>query len=150
MSDPLLPNNELVAKHWLLGLTAVPANKVATTLPEDPAVWADTGFVHIAGVVGGGSNMYYRLHSPVLQIDCYAVNLNSDKPAWNRANQLAQQIWEAAMYEEAQIKRDVVLPTGYSNARILEALPLGEPVKRPDAGSYAIYGFDLQLTWIPL
>lgn len=147
---PFLPNDTLVARHWLLSLPGVPTDKVATQLPQEPSTWAETGFVLIAGVVGGGSSLYYRRFDPVLQIDCYAVTPNSDKPAWNRANQLAEYIWEVAMYEESLIKVDVTLPAAYQNARVLEALPMTRPSHRPDQGSYAVFGFDLQLTWIPL
>lgn len=146
---PYNPNNELVAKAWLRTLNGVPTNSVATTLPRDNRTWAASGFVHIAGVIGGSSNLYYPLHEPVYQIDCYATNPDSDKVPWNEANQLATVI-QQAVYDEVQVKKTLVLPAAYRAARVLEARVLSEPARRPDPASYAVYGLDLELRWIPL
>jgi len=144
------PNNELVAKAWLQTLNGVPPNSVATRLPQDNRTWAASGFVQIADI-GGSSNLYYELHEPVYRIDVYATSLNpdSDKSPWNKANQLAT-IIQRATYDQAQVKRTLALPSGYRNARVLEAQVLNEPTRHPDPGSYAVYGIELLLHWIPL
>lgn len=146
---PYNPNNELVAKAWIQTLAGIPPNSVATTLPRDNRTWAASGFVHLSGITGGSSNLYYPLHEPVYGIDCYATNPDSDKPPWNKANQLAT-IIQNATWDQQQVKRTLSLPSTYRNARVLEAQVLNEPTRRPEPASYAVYGFDLLLHWIPL
>lgn len=141
------PNNELVAKAWLQGVPGVPPNSVATRLPRDNSTWAASGFVHIAGVVGGGSNRYYRLHEPILQLDFYATKPNSDKPPWNEANNLAQLVHDSTDDQDI-VKRTLTLPAAYKRAMVLEAYPMTEPTRRPDPGSYAVYGFELAMHWV--
>lgn len=146
---PYNPNNELVAKAWIQGVPGVPLNSVATTLPRDNTTWAASGFVVIEGVIGGSSNLYYELRSPVLSIASYAVTPNSDKPPWNKANQLAETVRKATK-DQALAKRTLSLPAAYYGARVLEANALTEPVRRSDPGSYAVYGFELELHWVSL
>lgn len=143
------PNNELVAKAWIQGIPGVPPNSVATTLPRDNSTWAASGFVVIEGVVGGSSNLYYELRSPVLSIASYATNPSSDKPPWNKANQLAETIRKATK-NQGLVKRTLGMPTAYHDAMVLEANAMNEPARRPDLGSYAVYGFELELHWVSL
>lgn len=141
------PHNELVAKAWITGIPGFLAG-VATKLPEDPATWAENGFVLIERVFGS-SHMYFPFHSPVFGLRIYAVNLTSDKLPWNKANYICELI-RMATYDQDVIKRDLTLPTGYSPARVIEASVPNEPDRGTDPGSYAVYDMELELNWIPL
>jgi hypothetical protein len=143
-------NTDLVAVAWLSSADGIDAGQVATTLPSDPTVWSDNGFVHVVGGVGGTPNLDYPLREPVVQVDFYAVNLSSGKPPWGKAASLAE-LAVAATYDAAGLQRVLTLRAGYPQARVLTAHFMTEPRKMPgDDASFARYQADLALHWITL
>lgn len=150
MTTPTLrATPELVAIAWL---KTVVGDCVATTLPKptkDGSVlsWADTGFVTLA-VAGGTPNLYVPLRAPVMGVDCWAANVGSQKPPWDKAAILAEAI-QAACYDDASIPQTVSLPSGYPAARVLSAYTTGEHRRMPDdASSYARYSIPgLVIAW---
>lgn len=147
MSTPTLhATSELVAITWLKGIVG---DIVATTLPKpgpNGPTWADTGFCALT-IVGGDTNMYVPVRRPLVAIDCWAVNPDSQKPPWRHANQLAEQI-QAGCYDVQDIPRLLVLGGGYPAARVLSAYTAYEARRVPDdPSSYARYTLGLTLHW---
>jgi hypothetical protein len=143
-------NTELVAVAWLSSAAGIEPGQVATTLPSDAAAWEANGFLHVVGAVGGSPQLYQALREPVVQVDCYAVNLNSGKPPWGKAASLMELV-VAATYDEAGLQRALTLRPGYPEARVLTAHLMSEPRRMPgDDSSYARYTADLVLHWITL
>ncbi|GAA4082710.1 hypothetical protein [Actinomadura miaoliensis] len=144
------PTNEVVAVAWIKTLPGIPANRVGTTLP-DSAAWADTGFVQI-GLVSGQPDIYVPQRQPVLQIDCWAVNPDSQKPPWGKANALADIIVAACQphRQRASFGR-ITTPPQFADARVQTGHALSEPRRiTPEDGRMADYQFELQLYWAPL
>lgn len=149
MTTPVLrATPELVATAWL---KTVVGDIVATTLPKPAAdgtlSWASTGFVTLT-VAGGTPNLYVPLREPVIGVDCWAVNPQSQTPPWNRAASLAEAI-QAACYDHPAIPKLVALPSGYPAARVLSAYTAGEHRRVPDdPSSYARYSIPgLVIVW---
>jgi hypothetical protein len=143
-------NTELVAVAWLSSADGVEAGQVATTLPTNPDAWVENGFLHVVGAVGGSPQLYHPLREPVVQVDAYAVNLNSGKPPWGKAASLMELV-VAATYDQAGLQRVLTLRAGYPQARVLTAHLMSEPRRVPsDDSSYARYQADLALHWITL
>lgn len=143
-------NTELVAVAWLSSADGVEAGQVATTLPTDAAAWESNGFLHVVGAVGGTPQLYHPLREPVVQVDAYAVNLNSGKPPWGKAASLMELV-VAATYDEAGLQRVLTLRPGYPQARVLTAHLASEPRRMPgDDASFAHFQADLVLHWITL
>jgi hypothetical protein len=148
MTTPALrATPELVAIAWL---KTVLGDIVATTLPKPTAnglAWETTGFVTLI-TAGGSPNQYVPLRDPVMGVDCWAANSQSQKPPWNRAACLAEAI-QAACYDHPAIPQTVTLPTGYPAARVLSAYTTGEHRRiNDDASSYARYSIPgLVIAW---
>jgi hypothetical protein len=146
MTTPALrANNELVATAWL---KTVVGDRVAFTLPKDITSWQDAGFCTIT-TVGGDANMYVPLRAPVIGVDCWAVNPNSQKPPWNKASMLAEAI-RAACYDHPAIPQVLTMPPGYPAVQMKSAYLAGEPRPVPDdPSSYARYSIPgLALAWV--
>ncbi|MGH8571199.1 MAG: hypothetical protein ACREX8_01310 [Gammaproteobacteria bacterium] len=140
-----LPSAELLMVAWLKGLPGVPPDGVATTLPGDPATWAALGFVQVT-TVGGSPAVHTPLRNPVVAVDCWANNPNSQKPPWGKASALAETIVSACYGDTAQ--RVVTMPAGYSNARLMAVYPLSEPRRVPaDEAGFARLSVDLSVSW---
>lgn len=145
MSTPVLrATPELVAIAWL---KTVVGDRVSTTLPKNTAGWEDGGFVTLVSA-GGTPNLYVPLRDPVMGVDCWAVNPQSQKPPWNKAAALAEAI-QAACYDHPAIPQRVTLPTGYPQAQVLSAYTTGEYRRvHDDASSYARYSIPgLVIAW---
>jgi hypothetical protein len=143
-------NTELVAVAWLSSADGIEPGQVATTLPTDASAWSTSGFLHVVGTVGGVPQLYHALREPVIQVDAYAVNINSGKPPWGTAASLMELV-VAATYDEAGLQRVLTLRPGYPQARVLTAHLMSEPRRMPgDDSSYARYQADLALHWITL
>jgi len=156
-------SSEVVAVAWLLGVPGITAdaNHVGVTLPgRDPATgtwpWADTGFVQLVTAVGGTPGMYVPERNPVVQLDFWAVNLDSGLPPWGKARQLAELV-VADTYNTAGNPtagaRDVsaLMPDGYAGAYVQSVYPQTEPRRVPnDSGSFARLTMDLELAWVEL
>ncbi|WP_406444557.1 hypothetical protein OHB14_36745 [Streptomyces sp. NBC_01613] len=149
MTTPALrATPELVAEAWL---KTVVGDIVATTLPKPRAdgtlSWADSGFVTLV-VAGGTPNLYVPLREPVVGVDCWATNPQSQKPPWNKAACLAEAI-QAACYDHPAIPQRVTLPAGYPQAQVLSAYTTGDHRRVPDdPSSYAHYSIPgLVVAW---
>ncbi|MFE9391707.1 hypothetical protein [Streptomyces sp. NPDC006784] len=143
-------NSELVAVAWLGSAAGIDPGQVATTLPSDASTWADDGFLQVTPGIGGSMQLHYALREPVVQVEAYAVNVNSGKPPWGKAASLMEAV-VAATYDEAGMQRTLTLRPGFPQARVLTAHLLTEPRRMPDdAASYARYVTDLALHWIEL
>lgn len=142
------PNAELVAKAWIQGIPGIPANGVATTLPEDLTTWK-AGFVQVEALPGGGPQLHVKKRESVMDVGCwYQPNPGSDKPPWNKASQLAEIVFDGGYAPPLTVQRTLVLPAAYDNARVLSAMP-SEPERRgSDAIGNALYGLILELHWI--
>lgn len=145
MSILLRATPELVATAWL---KTVVGDRVATTLPKDNSSWAASGFCTLV-TAGGTPNLYVPLREPVIGVDCWANNPQSQKPPWNKAAMLAEAI-QAACYDHRTIPQTVTLPTGYPAAQVLSAYTTGEARRIPDdPSSYARYTIPgLVLAWV--
>ncbi|MEU1272982.1 hypothetical protein [Streptomyces sp. NPDC005799] len=149
MTTPALrATPELVAEAWL---KTVVGDIVATTLPKPGAdgtiSWADTGFVTLV-TAGGTPNLYVPLREPVMGVDCWAANPQSQKPPWRKAACLAEAI-QAACYDHPAIPKVVMLPTGYPQAQVKSAYTTGDHRRIPDdPSSYARYSIPgLVIAW---
>jgi hypothetical protein len=144
----LRPTSELVAVAWLKGVTGIPSTAVATDLPADNSTWSASGFVQVMSV-GGSPNIYVPVAQPVIQVDLWAVNPNSSKPPWGKANQLAESIRMGTL-DHANVGRLLTgFPAAYNNARCLTVYPISEPRRiRDDSADFAHYTMDLQFMWI--
>lgn len=164
MTTLLLPNSELVACGWLAQISGWTTAMVGTTLPRigptgPMPAWVSTGFVTV-GVVGGTPGSHVPLAEPALSVNCWAVNAScaghgqpinvQQKPPWDKANLLAEQIRHAVYVLDRGVGRAVTLPVaGYAGAAVMSALMLTEPRRVPaDLAGYARYQFDLQLDWV--
>jgi hypothetical protein len=142
----VLASPEAVALAWAASLPGLSAAMVGDTLPRDTALWATDGFI-TPSVVGGGTNLYYRLGSPVVGLMCWAVTPDSDVPPWPKARNLAETI-RAGTY--APGSRYLALPFCSENAEVKSSYFVGEPRRvRGDFGDYACFTVDVQLHWTP-
>jgi len=145
MSLQLRATPELVATAWL---KTVVGDRVATTLPKDNTTWAASGFCTLV-TAGGTPNLYVPLRDPVIGVDCWANNPNSQKPPWDRAAMLAEAI-QAACYDHPAIPQILTLgKPGFPQARVLSAYTTGEHRRiHDDASSYARYSIPgLVIAW---
>lgn len=147
MAVVLRPTTELVVAAWLGQIDDLSAQMIGSTLPKDQAAWSENGFVQ-AVAVGGSPRIHIPVRRPVVQIDCWAVNANSQKAPWAKANYLAEVIRFAAD-ESLNMGRALTLTSPYPAARVLSAYLLTEPRRIVgDEANYARYQFDLQLHWV--
>lgn len=146
---PFAPTSELVAVAWLgQRVDGIAPGQVATTLPKDPASWADEGFVQAQALPGGQVDIYTHIRMPVVQVDYWAATPKSNKPAWHKANRLAELVRIAT--EDAQVfGRAVILPADYDGARVLAVYPASDPTRvNDDPSGYARYTQDLAIHWV--
>lgn len=146
----LIPNDELVAKAWLVAAVPLAASKVATTLPDPP--WTDDEFVQIMQV-GGSPDQDVPVGEPVISVNCFAMKASSLKPPWGQANQLAQQIWLATFpvrWAPDPAVELATLPAGYGRAIVRVVRAMSQPKRiESDPSQYAVYNLDLQFSWVP-
>lgn len=148
MSRPANP--ELVTVAWLKTATGITNGMVSTTLPTDNTTWAASGFIVVGPVVGGGVHERVPYRSPVMQLDCYAVSLNTDNPPWGQAADLAELV-VAASLDDGLLGRALTLRSGYEQARVTGAMVQGGPRRmHDDPAGYAWYQLDLEIHWIPI
>lgn len=135
---------------------ALNATLVGDSLPEDRSTWGAPlpGFVMISEV-GGTPNSELRQRQPVLTLDCYSNNGDSEKALWHDAAALANAIrsqieTEFDIYTPASMNPFVAIPGGnYHPARITRLNALQEPRRiRTSNSGYARYSFDVECWWI--
>lgn len=144
------PTSELVAVAWLKGLDAL-HGFVATEVPgraEDGTYsWSQYGFVEVSSV-GGSPDLYLPVQEPVLSLDYWAVNPDSLRPPWGKANQLHQVVRAGTLDAEDTPRLLTTMPGAYNYAKVTAAWLLTDArrVKADEAG-WAHYTADLQLRW---
>jgi hypothetical protein len=144
MSTLLLPNNEQVVASWLAGVTGL-TTAIGSTLPADTSSWATKGFVQYT-LVGGTPDKDIPMRRPVVRIDSWAANTNSNKPPWNRASQALEIIRVDTLLTRAE--RAITMPTTYEPARVLSAYFISEPRRiLDDQAGFARIQVDLQMHW---
>ena len=144
----LFPTSELVAKAWILGLPGVPSGAVASTLPEDTAVWP-VGFVQVVSITGSPS-LHVKKRQVVLDITCwYQPKPGSNRTPWNKAAELAEKVFDGGYADPLVVQRLLTtLPAVYDNARVMAFMP-GEVEKRgQDEAGNAAFGFEAEMHWI--
>lgn len=144
------PNAFLVAKAWLLGVTGIPANAVARELPEDASSWFANGFVTIPGTIGGGSQIEVPLRQPLLDVRFWSQprKVGSQKVSWNRASELAEFAYSGSFDPALSVQRELVIGTGFDNARVLTVICPSEPQEVPQSDSdFACYTMPMQFNW---
>ena len=144
------PNAFLVAKAWLLGVTGIPAGKVARELPEDTSTWFETGFISIPGTVGGGSQTEVPLRQPVLDVRFWSQprKTSSQKVSWNRASELAEFAYDGSYDPALSVQRVLTIGTGFDDARVLTVLCPSEPQELPQQDSdFACFTMPMQFNW---
>ena len=147
---PQLPVTDIVAVAFLRTVPELDPLKVSTKLPADRTAWAD-GFTQAVGI-GGIPGLYMPLHMPIVEVMCWTANLDSGKPPWHKANQLAEHI-KAYCLDQASVELDLALTSfgDYFPARLHTAYFVNGPRRLPlDDGSAARYVGELQLNWTPL
>lgn len=152
-SGPYAPTGDLVAVAWVgQRVPGLEAGMVATSLPSDVRAWADAGFVQ-ARVVGGSPEVDIPVRHSLVQIDFWAATADaagnvSAKPAWNKANRLAELVRSATETGQAH-GQPVTLPAGYLGARVQAAYFLTEPSRvEDDPSGYAHLAADLMIDWV--
>lgn len=141
-----LPTNEVVMVAWLKALPNIPSDKVATVLPVDNSVIAPSGFITTM-VAGGEPHKYVPRNSPVYEVNCWAVNPNSEKPPWGKANNLAEIIKES-FYDQSNFGH-LTTPSPFENVRTMSGYLLNSPKRVPeDEGRFARYTFEILFHWV--
>lgn len=147
------PDASLVADAWLKLVSSLPASCVGPTLPAARATpappWTTQGFLQHTPV-GGASDVHVPRRRSVMQVDAWAVLLDSRAVPWGRASKLIERVWAATYGVEANQERLLEVPAGYAPARLLTVRALGEPVKVPgDDAGFAHFRMDVEFTWVP-
>jgi hypothetical protein len=145
-----LPDGALVADAWLRLVTNLPASCVGPTLPAArtaPAPdWVTAGFVQHA-VVGGAPGIDVPTRRTVVQVDTWAVRLDSRGVPWGVASGLAEMVW-LGTHTASNQECPLPVPQGYVVPLLRTVNPIGEPVKVPDdAAGFAHFRFDLEFNW---
>ncbi len=142
--------SELVTAAWISSIPGFTAG-TGEQLPDE-TTWYETGFVTVA-VAGGSPDVDMRIGKPVMQIDCWAAAPGSNKPPWQLANNIAEQI-RAAAYDRLHFGRPLTLAVNdvpYPLARAMTVYVLTEPHRvYGDSADLAGYSFDAQVQWISL
>lgn len=156
----LLPTSDLVAVAWISGVPGLSADMVSTNLPQDKTTWATTGFITVS-TIAGAPHVDLPIRRPVVQVDCWAVNPNSPRPPWGKANALAEKIRDHVESDNRladNFYRTLTFTNlgDYYPAAIKEAIMRTEPrrgivqgmVPQGDEGYYAHYMLDLEIHWV--
>lgn len=144
----LHPTAELVAKAFISGIPGVPSGKVATALPAKREAWPD-GFV-VAVALPSTPQLHVKKRESILDVVCwYPPKPGSNKPQWNHAAQLAEDIFDEAYRDPLEVQRLLTaLPSEYNHARVLSWMP-GEPERRGnDSAGNAAFGLNIEMHWI--
>jgi hypothetical protein len=135
---------------------ALNSTLVGDHLPTDKTTWAAPlpGFVMLTEV-GGTPNSELRQRQPVVTLDCYTNNGDSELALWHDAAALANAIrdqieTEFDIYTPAAMNPFVTIPGGnYHGARITRLNVLQEPRRvRTSTAGYARYSMDVECWWV--
>ena len=142
-----LPSSEQVAVGWFKLSSALDPTKVATTVPADSTVWAETGFLQIMGL-GGAANIEFPYRKPTFQVSAWAVSPSSTNPPWGKAAELAERAF-GAFYDSQMFPADLSILGNYRAVRVVTGFVLSEPRKIfGDIGAFAQITFDAALHWV--
>lgn len=148
-TPPLYATNTLVAVAWIASIPGLTASGVGPQLPADETSWGDGGYIVVPFSVGGTPMAMAPVARPVVQVECWATIPNSPDLPWNMAENLAEQVRMATYDRSGAFSRRLTLPDGYPNARVIAAMVLTHPKRVwSDAGDYAGFLLDVQLTWV--
>lgn len=142
---PVLPSSEIVAVAWVRQIPDFTGG-VATRLPRSEQ-WPAAGFVTVSVV--GGVAWDTNLHTPVLSVDIWGVNPDSDRPPHGRTCALAEIVRDAVYRDDLYPMRVVPAPGDYYPALVQSAyLVSPEPRRVPDLDqSRSHYVLELALNW---
>lgn len=147
---PRVPSTEAVVIAWLRGLQGLAAG-VATTTPSDVSTWAANGFVVVLSA--GGSGLDTALRAPVVSVDTWAIQPDSDHPPWGKAFSVAQDIIAAVqdMSRTGQAVQVTPSPGDWVPVLVQDVSLLTEPRRIPDPDtSRAHTSMDLEVRWTAL
>ena len=142
--------DEVVTKAWIAQLPGFSAAMVGEQLPRDRTEWQASGFVTVA--VGGGSTVpEFRLESPVMIVQGWAVTPGIDRPPWEKARNLVAQIQGGTYQGPGPSGWLIELPTCGENAVVKTAYAVGKPRRvYGDVGDYAGYVLHVVVNWVPV
>lgn len=150
---PYAPTPALVAVAWLgQRVPGVTEAMVATSLPSDVSKWAAEGFVQVNAGGGPAEVDLPQVRHSLVMVDFWAATVDaggnvSAKPAWNKANRLAELVRGAT--EIQAYGQAVTLPAGYLGARVQAAYFLTEPEQiNDDPSGYAHFSVDMMMDWV--
>jgi hypothetical protein len=162
----------LVGVAWLKAVLGLDA--VATDLPRPDGgtlSWASTktvdgGFITCRPLIAGGANIDVpQRRGSKFQVDTWAsAGGSSNKPLWNRADDLGERIRIAhedrgnvyglhGIADQADIvvasPFTIALPNNHDTARVLAAYLISEPTRvENDPSGYARVTVDLAIDWV--
>jgi hypothetical protein len=140
-----LPSAFVVAQAWLSEVVGIPADRVASTLP-DVEKWATTGFVTVSSA-GGSPHPALPVLAPVVTLACWWANPASARPQLGKAAGVAALIEHAAVSPLPELGA-LSTRDPYRDVRLLEARMIQHPTEVPgDPSGYARYDLDVMLTW---
>jgi hypothetical protein len=144
------PDVTLVVDAWLRSVAPLPASCIGPTLPAartTPApAWVTQGFLQHTSV-GGAPDKDVPLRRSVVQVDAWAVSLDTRAVPWGRASALLEAVLDACWDDTTQ-QTTLTVPDGYSPPVLRTVRALGEPVRVPsDDAGFARFRADLELVW---
>ena len=143
--------SRLVFVAWISTIPELTADGVGNTLPPDDTTWAAHGYIVVPTVVGGAPHSVMPLRRPVGQVECWATRPGSNKPPWNKAADLAEQV-RLATYDRHNFGRPLPITVNgvvYPEAMVRGVKMLAEPRQIwGDSADYAGWSFDLLMQWI--
>ncbi|MEC3974738.1 hypothetical protein [Amycolatopsis sp. H20-H5] len=139
--------DETVTRAWIAQLAGFTAEMVGEQLPRDTTGWEASGFVTVT-VAGGSTVPEFRLESPVMMVQGWAVTPGLDRPPWEKARNLVAAI-QGGTYQRGGWF--LPLPQCGENATVKTAYAVSKPRRTyGDFGDYAGYTLDLVLNWTPV
>lgn len=157
-SIPLAVDDELTCAAWIASIPGFTPAMSGPVLPPDidangnAAPWISTGFVTMS-TVGGSPHPLLPRHEPVMQVECWATVLGSNRPPWQMAKALGQAITKAtwSVRTICRVVTPVVNGVAYPPASVQGARMLTEWRRGySDVADYAVATADLWLSWIAI
>lgn len=140
-------SDEIVTRAWIAQLDGFTAGMVREILPRDNTTWAASGFVTVTPA-GGSTVPEFRLESPVMLVQGWAMTPGFDRPPWEKARNLVLGVQAGTYRREPWF---IELPNCSENAVVKTAYAVSKPRRvYGDFGDYAGYTLDLVLNWVPV
>lgn len=148
----IYPSNQVVVQAWLKSLDGIPDTKVATTLPKNQEggvsneIIAPSGFITV-NAMPSTPHTHLPQKQVNYQMETWAVNTDSQKIPWGKANNLAEIVWHA-LYDQSNFGH-LATPVQFDNVRVMSGLPLSEPTPmEADDGRMAVFMMEFYLVWV--